>query len=323
MITVVVPVYNNALYLESCLDSILAQTYRDLEIICVNDGSTDNSLELLHTIAKRDPRVTVLSQENAGVSAARNAGLELAHGDFVAFVDSDDELEPDMYETLLKLATEYQADIAHCGYKRMHLDGTEKNIQGTEKLLVQDSWNAIQCLLTGKFFVGSLWNKLYKKELFSDVRFDTSLKINEDVLINVQVFLKAKKLVFLDVPKYYYYERASSSCSRTNQLRKKQDCVAASKKMLEACTNTQLESVCAGRLRGTLIDLYRTYLLTDMRETKAVREDLHNEILKAAALCKAPSSRSAFNYCFMRYLPALYRITYTVYDYIRKPNWDL
>lgn len=323
MISVIVPVYNSAPYLAQCLNSILAQTYSNVEIICVNDGSTDESLEILHTFAQNEPRITVLSQENAGVSAARNAGLDAAKGEYITFVDSDDALEPDMYETLLNLAAEHQADIAHCGYKKIHLDGTTKDVQGTKSLLVQDSWEAAECLLTGKYFVGSPCNKLYKRELFTDVRFDPSLKINEDVLMNVQVFRKAKQLAFFDVPKYHYYERAGSSCSRTNQLRKKQDCVAAAQKMLEACKDTPLERVCAGKLQGALTDLYRTYLLTDIRGTKAVREDIHNRICAAAPLYKNRSSRSKLNYRFMRYLPELYRITYTVYDHIRKPNWDL
>lgn len=323
LISVIVPVYNNAPYLSQCLTSILSQTYSDLEIICVNDGSTDNSLEILHAIAQSDPRIIVLSQENAGVSAARNAGLEIAHGDYVAFVDSDDELEPDMYETLLNLATCYQVDIAHCGYKKIHLDGTEKDVQGTGKLLVQDSQEAIECLLTGKFFVGSPCNKLYKRELFSDIHFDTSLKINEDVLVNVQIFLKAKKLVFLDVPKYHYFEREGSSCSRTDLLRKKQDCVAAAEKMLKVCEGTSLEGICASRLLGTLRDLFRAYLLTDKRGTKAVREEICNRISAISPLCKSRSLRNEINYLFMRYLPGLYRAVYTLYDHIRKPNWDI
>ena len=228
-----------------------------------------------------------------------------------------------MYEYLIRLLEEYDADIAHCGYKRIYQDGTTKDVQGTKKLLVQDSREAIECLLTGKHFVGSLWNKLYKHELFSDVRFDTSLKINEDVLVNVQVFRKAKKIVFLDLPKYHYFERIGSSCSRTDQLRKKQDCVAAAKKMLEVCKDTRLEGICASRLQGALADLYRTYLLTDTRGTKAVREDIHNKISAVTPLCKNSSFRNEMNYRFMRYLPDLYRIIYTVYDHIRKPNWDL
>lgn len=323
MISVIVPVYNTAPYLNQCLSSILTQTYSDLEIICINDGSTDESLKILQTIAQNDPRVIVLSQENSGVSAARNAGLEMAHGDYVAFVDSDDELEPDMYETLLNLATDYHADIAHCGYKKIHLDGTEKDVQGTKKLLVQDSWEAAYCLLAGENFTGGLWNKLYKRELFSDVHFDTSLKINEDVLVNVQVFCKAKKLVFFDVPKYHYFERQGSSCSRTNLLRKKQDCVAAAEKMLELCRNTPIESICAKRLQVMLTDLYRTYLLTDKQGTEAEREDIHNQISTILPLCKGRSFRNEMNYLFMRYLPGLYRAIYTLYDHIRKPNWDI
>lgn len=323
MISVIVPVYNSAPYLQQCINSIQSQSYSNLEIICINDGSTDNSLALLQTISQNDPRVIVLSQVNSGVSAARNAGLDVATGEYISFIDSDDILEPDMYEVLVNLATEHQADICHCGYKKIFQNGTTKNVQGTEKLLVQNYMAATECLLTGKYFVGSLWNKLYKKELFTGIQFDTSLKINEDILMNVQVFQRANKVVFWDVPKYHYFERASSSCNRTNIVKKKVDCVSASEKILELYKNTQLEYICAGRMQGALIDLYRTYLFMDMKGTQDIRDTINNKICTLMPLCQNHSLRGTINYRFMRHLPNLYRIIYTVYDHIRKPNWDL
>ena len=131
MISVIVPVYNSEKYLKACIDSIIKQTYTDLEIICVNDGSTDGSLEILREFACMDSRVVVHSQENHGVSTARNVGLKFAHGEFVSFIDSDDEMELDMYELLIQTQNEYQADIVHCGYKRICRNGTIKEVFGT------------------------------------------------------------------------------------------------------------------------------------------------------------------------------------------------
>jgi glycosyltransferase involved in cell wall biosynthesis len=112
LISVVVPVYNAERYLEPCLNSILSQTYKNLEILCVNDGSTDGSPEILKRIAATDPRVIVLDQENAGVSAARNRGIDAAHGEWITFVDSDDALDERMYQTLYDNAVKEQAEIS-------------------------------------------------------------------------------------------------------------------------------------------------------------------------------------------------------------------
>lgn len=196
MISVIIPVYNSAPYLEQCLNSVLSQTYPNLEVICVDDGSTDISKHIIQKFVEEDSRVILVSQPNSGVSTARNAGLDIAHGEYITFVDSDDEIEPDMYETLLDLLLRYKADIAHCGYKKMHLDGTVKDVLGTGELLVQDSSEASKCLITGQHFVGSPCTKLYKQELFSNIRFVPELKINEDVLVNAQLFNRAQKIVF-------------------------------------------------------------------------------------------------------------------------------
>ena len=117
--TVIVPVYNTAPYLKECFASISSQTYQRLEIIPVDDGSTDGSSELLDEIAGKDTRIKVVHKENGGVSSARNKGLELAHGEYISFVDSDDLLEPDMYETPISTAERYNAAIAHCSYSRL------------------------------------------------------------------------------------------------------------------------------------------------------------------------------------------------------------
>ena len=137
-ISVIVPVYNCDPYVEQCIRSILAQSYTDLEIICVNDGSTDDSGTILDKLACEDARIRVIHQKNAGASAARNMGIDLATGDLITFVDSDDIIEPDMYETLLPYFDEKNVDIVHCGYKRVHLDGSIKDVNGTGKLVRQN-----------------------------------------------------------------------------------------------------------------------------------------------------------------------------------------
>lgn len=323
MISVIIPVYNSAAYLKPCLESVLAQTYSDLEVICVNDGSTDQSGEILAEFAARDSRILVLTRDNAGVSAARNAGLRAASGTYVTFVDSDDTISCDMYETLLDLMQAHSADIAHCGYKKIHLDGTEKDVMGTETLLVQSSEEAVECLLCGKYFVGSPCNKLYRRTILRGITFDTSLKINEDVLFNVQAFLNANIIVFRDTAKYHYYERAGSACSRTAALKKSRDCLQAAEKIFDLCKDSPLNTTAASKLLGNLVGLYRNYLLDGYGAHRQECHALQARIAEIRRLCSGSAPRTEVNYRLMRAFPRLYRVAYTCYDRIRTPNWDL
>lgn len=322
-ISVIIPVYNCEEYLPACLDSIVCQTHTDLEIILVNDGSRDNSPAICDAYAQKDARIRVIHQKNQGVSAARNTGLDAATGNWIGFVDSDDTIEPDIYETLLNLALKHDADIAHCGYRKIHFDGTSKAVLGTEKLLVQGGVEACECVLAGKHFTGSPCTKLYRRDLIHTLRFDPDLKINEDILMNIRVFLSAHKLVFWDVPKYHYYERSESATRKTNRLKIKRDCVKATEEMLKLLTNTQAEAACADRLIYALTDLYRTCIFESIRESKEERMQIHCKIVKLRESYGNISARSMWNYRFMRYLPGVYVMVYRMYDKIRTPNIDL
>ena len=323
MISVIVPVFNSGSYLSNCLDSILNQTYSDLQVICVDDGSSDNSGDILDHYQKKDPRIQVIHQPNSGVSTARNNGIEHAKGDYITFVDSDDEIEPDMYECLIGLIEEYQADIAHCGYKKIFPDSTFKDVGGTGILLEQTSDEASLCLLQGQYFAGGLCNKLFRAELFSHIRLDAALKINEDVLANAQLFHEAEKVVFCDVPKYHYFERPGSSCSTTATLRKSRDCVVAAEKMYRLYEKSPVAQAAARKLHSALCNLYRTLLLSGQSDTVAERRQISRQIKEAAALSGRLSARSTVNRIFLLNMPSLYKSVYRVYDKIRKPNWDI
>lgn len=322
-ISVIIPVYNSEQYLEKCLLSIMNQTYSDLEILCINDGSTDRSGEILSVLAQQDSRLQVITQENSGVSVARNRGLELATGEWVSFIDSDDELEQDMYETLTSLALQYDADIAHCGYRRMCLDGTHKDVMGTGNLLIQTSAEASECLIKGIYFSGGLWNKIFQRTLLSALRFDPTLTINEDVLFNVQAFKRAQTIVFWDIPKYHYFERTQSTCICTNEIIQRQNIIRAADKMLSIYEGDTLEGACIDRLLNNLIGLYRCYVLhlNEFSNWKSECELLHRQIRNREY--KGQSKRSKLNYRFMRCLPHLYRFIYRIYNHIRTPNWDV
>lgn len=214
-ITVIIPVYNVARYLGKCLDSVTGQTYRNLEIIVIDDGSDDGSGAICDAYAKRDARIAVIHQENRGLSEARNAGLDIMTGRLVGFVDPDDWLEPDFYERLENGMKKTGADIAVTGYYCVYQSGRYpcKGHKGRRILIGNDRILRLQQPGIGH----AVWNKLYDGALWKEIRFPGG-RVFEDVLITWQVFLKAEKVVYLEGCSYNHIIRKSSIC-QTDALR--------------------------------------------------------------------------------------------------------
>lgn len=209
LISIIVPVYNVKNYLEKCLQSICGQTYKNLEIILIDDGSSDGSGELCDLFAQRDGRIRVIHQTNAGQSAARNRGLAIAQGELLGFVDSDDWIEPDMYEFLYRLLKENEADISICSHCRDKDGGSVvKYASGKQFVFTRDE--GIRALAVDKHIRNYVWDKLYKRCLFSDIAFPLN-RIFEDIAISYQVFYKAENIVMRDLPKYHYVIREGSA----------------------------------------------------------------------------------------------------------------
>ena len=204
MISVIVPVYNVEPYLPQCLDSILAQTYSDLEILLIDDGSTDRCGEICDQYAARDPRIRVFHTENRGLSAARNLGLDHAQGDYIGFIDSDDWIEPDMYEVLLQTAEGTEADIVECGVFREFKDKTLV-VEKKQKLKIQDP---IQALLREDISNG-VWDKLWKRSCFNIIRFPEG-RINEDIATTYRIIKTINSAVVITAAKYHYRYRENS-----------------------------------------------------------------------------------------------------------------
>lgn len=208
-ISIIVPVYNVQDLLPRCLDSICAQTLRDLEIILVDDGATDASGRICDEYALRDPRIRVVHQANAGLAGARNAGLELASGDYVGFVDSDDRIAPDMYEILLDCITRYDADIALCGRYLETEAGETQSMWEAPEPMVFDSHEAVRRLLRSDGMDAAAWDKLYRRELFGQLRYPLKY-VSEDIPVTYRLLCRAKRIVHCGKPLYYYLQRAGS-----------------------------------------------------------------------------------------------------------------
>ena len=209
-VSIIVPVYNSAPYLPACLDSILNQSHKDLEIILVNDGSSDQSLDICRAYEAADPRVRVLDQDNGGVARARNRGLTRVTGDFVGFVDSDDLLAPDYYETLLDALLAQGADLAEGSYTRMDDQGKKGKVYPVPDRVLEGPKACSQALIQREGSYPSCCNKLYRIDLIQGLTF-SPLSYSEDFLFNVQSFLACKKSVGLSYSGYFYRDHPGAA----------------------------------------------------------------------------------------------------------------
>ena len=206
-ISIIIPIYNTEAYLPRCLDSILAQTYQNLQIILVDDGSTDGCGTMCDAYAKKDTRIEVIHQPNSGVAAARNAGLAVAYGEWIGWVDSDDWIEPDMFDCLLENALGSQADICICGrYEELP---RRTAFFGWPERTVLEQKAAMKALLEDRHIDNALYDKLWKRELFDGIRFPEG-RTYEDLATVYRLFDRVTKVLCLPQPKYHYRRRRDS-----------------------------------------------------------------------------------------------------------------
>ena len=204
LISIIVPVYNAEQYLEKCVNSIINQTYTNLEIILVDDGSPDNCGAICDEYAKKDSRIKVIHEKNSGQSIARNAGLDNATGEFVGFIDSDDTIEPGMFEDLYNAIQ--GVDLAVCGHSLVY-DGKVESAS-TDNIIELDKeglWREVFGKLNN-----AVWNKLFKRELINDLRFDLRFAHGEDLIFNIRYLERANLGKVVDKPLYNYYKRNDS-----------------------------------------------------------------------------------------------------------------
>ncbi len=208
-ISVIIPVYKVEREIERCIESVRKQTYRNLEIILVDDGSPDCCPEICDAFKKKDERIRVIHKENGGLSDARNFGLDVADGDFISFVDSDDWVDDNFLETLHNAAVREDADIAIIGYRMIWDSGKVRTYGKENEYCVFDQHEALKEILIQRKFQFMVCTKLYKKNIFDHIRFPVG-KIYEDAAVGIPTFLEARKVVFCGDPKYNYYQKTES-----------------------------------------------------------------------------------------------------------------
>ena len=285
LLSIIVPVYNVERYLPKCIDSILAQTFTDFELILVEDGSPDNCPALCDAAAAKDARIRVIHQKNGGLSAARNAGLDAARGEWIGFVDSDDYIAPEMYEVLYQAVQSTGADLALCDYAEvdetgalcppMHISLAEQVFTGRELLK-----NATDSMIQ------PAWNKLYRRAVFAQG------KLNEDLFLIPEVCLQIQKAVVVPKALYYYVQRGGSIMSGNKTLRHF-DAAEAAQRYWDCLVENAAYDALANAAKFTMGSVSRVYrqLPPALRKASRSREMLRMQfevVSRTRRYCNVP-----------------------------------
>ena len=223
LISIIIPVYNAESYIRRCIESVLSQTYKEIQVILINDGSTDNTLSILEEYSRSDSRIQLINKDNSGVSKTRNIGIDISDGEYIGFVDADDYLEPEMYEKLYNAIKKTAADVACCGYYQ-DFDTYKYEISVDDSLLADNKTYYELCgtnNILGQYFRQDIrsgigdgnWNKLFRKDIISDIRYDNTLYC-EDVDFQIKVFEKCKKVVCIKEMLYHYVDNSFSATKK-------------------------------------------------------------------------------------------------------------
>lgn len=229
-ISIIVPVYKVEAFLDRCVQSIANQTYRNLEIILVDDGSPDDCPAICDAWAAKDNRVKVIHKTNGGLSDARNAGMAIATGELMGFVDSDDWIAPDMYQLLYENMQHNDSDISACGVEMVWEDGTEPRMLTKSGSCALNTEDAMRAIIDESWLKQPVWYKLYKADLIRNIPFPVG-KYHEDVFWSYQAVGRAKRVSVFDTPCYFYLQRSNSIMGEGYSL-KRLDAIEAKQKRL-------------------------------------------------------------------------------------------
>ena len=301
-ISVIIPIYNNEKYLEKCLESVCSQTYKNLQIILVNDGSNDDSLIICKNFKESDIRVELYSQENLGVSSARNLGLRRAVGDYVTFVDSDDYLEIDAYEKAMGVISDF--DALFFSYQEEYPECHHSRIYNQQKKGVVISDEAIYECMKPLGYEAVVWNKIYKRSLLSNLFFNEKYGIAEDWLWTIQAIKKMNSIYLLNLPLYHYVQTEQSAWRSGLAIDKKWDQVFELSDDLSTVIKDNKKNITMSQAR-MYNDYYqlvwRSYLTDEKDKIPVFREHLR-KFRRSFYLCKEYSIKKKIRYYLIDYL---------------------
>lgn len=319
-ISIIVPAYNVEAEIRRCVNSLTGQTYPNIEIVVVDDGSADDTAKVLGQLAREDPRVMVIRQENKGAAQARETGIRAATGDYLMFCDSDDYYEKNACEVLLRTLNQNDADVAVGSYIKHDKEQLRRHGISGEPIRL-DRTEAIENLLLGRRFTGSLCAKIYRRSLFANLEIPVQVRFNEDILMLYFLLKKACGLAVTASVVYHYVVRPQSACGQMDNRARMKDVLSVSEAIFRDAAGKPFENAARER--------YVRFLLSAYRDACTERDGAKATEYRRKVLAYVPDSGIIqgrglrYNVCMLRYIPGLYRIIYAIYDKIRVPNWDL
>ncbi|MCI6430582.1 MAG: glycosyltransferase [Lachnospiraceae bacterium] len=326
LVSVIVPAYNVEMFIGRCLDSILAQTYSNIEIVVVDDGSIDHTSDICDDYRRKYPhQVRVFHVPNGGVIKARKLGMIESKGKWIGFVDGDDIIEPEMYEKLLANALQHHVDISHCGYQMVFSKGRVHYFYNTKEAFALSQNEGISELLSGRRIEPGICNKLYKRELIerllNDSRIDENIKINEDLLMNFFLFSYAQKSYYEDFCPYHYMVRYESASRQKLNINKIYDPIKVKRIIMQCVSEGQVREA----HRAYIITLINTYnsLVCSSEPFEKEKREIRSQIIEEKAAFNLLNKRTRLLACLMYYMPTIYPLLYQIYSkYFQKHPYD-
>ena len=280
LVSIIVPIYNIEDYIDRCINSIVNQTYKKLEIMLVDDGSTDSSLKKCKEWEQKDKRIRLFHINNSGPGGARNYALDRIQGEFVTFIDGDDFVTNDFIETMVSLIQNNDSDLSVCINTIYYEDGTNKHVYANhngKKIITRNNFEMLEEMLYQKKFDTTAWTKMYKSYLFKDIRFPKD-KLYEDLDTIYKVFLNSKKITYINKEMYYYFQRSTSIVGKPFD---KSDMyiIDAINNMLEIIIKVDNENKLNGHLINSCISKLLSVNFYILRRTKIEKKyDEYNTI---------------------------------------------
>ncbi len=330
-VSIVIPVYNVENYIERCLNSLINQTMKEIEIIAINDGSIDNSLDILKRFAKKDIRIKVIDNENMGVSYCRNIGIQQANGKYITFVDSDDWIDKDTIEIMYSKAEEENCDMVMCTYTKEFASQSRAKIFDFPEISIWDEQYIKNNLLRGLIgpignelgnpqnldSFGTVWGKLYRTEVIKENRFEfvdlKKIGSAEDILFNVYVFNKLNKVIFINKPLYHYWKDNLQSITSKYNPRLKVQRKVFFEYIKEFIDNNNLDEIYYKALNNRIC--VSTIILGLVECYKDNKDSHFNKVKKISNLLKEDYIVDAFKELELEYFPLHWKVLYFFMKY--------
>ncbi len=315
MVSIIVPLYNAEQYLEECLQCLINQTYPDIEIVLVNDGSTDNTLKICEQYRENDNRIQIINQQNAGVSTARNRGVRESHGEYITFVDGDDTVSPTLVEKLLCTSEVFSADLVYCGINLIDLRGNKETGQCRDGARIADKHLLFSEFFTNantKLMLYGPYNKLFSRKLASELSFDTDIRVGEDLLYVYKAIIKSECIAECSDCLYNYIKRENSATTQSFNV-KKLDYLIAAERIVELSKTADMTAyACATRwFYANVLDFCR--LIAADKSVKKQKQSEYNRYIDYLSANKKEmwvflNKKKKISYFLLMYCPFAWRV---------------